>query len=86
MTIRIAFIAAATLVLAASSANAQARAPQRVVLSETVMKSMVANKPKSKASLAARIGMVRKSGLVATGSGQAAPTSVREVNPSSKKK
>lgn len=85
MTIRIAFIGAATLVLSASSAKAQGR-PQQVVLSEAVMKSMVANKPKSKTPLTARLGMVRQSSVVATKPGQAAPTSVREISPTSKKK
>jgi hypothetical protein len=86
MTIRIAFIGAATLVLSASSAASQGRPPQQVVLSEAVMKSMVANKPKSKTPLIARVGMVRPSSVVATKPGQAAPTSVREIGPTSKKK
>lgn len=84
MTIRTAFIGAATLVLLASSANAQGRPPQQVVVSKAVMKSMVANKPKSKTPLAARIGMVRRSSVVATKPGNAAPTSVRQIKPSSK--
>ncbi|MEO5580905.1 MAG: hypothetical protein ABIR58_09610, partial [Gemmatimonadaceae bacterium] len=66
MIIRIAFIGAATLVLSASSAKAQGRPPQQVVLSEAVMKSMVAHKPKSKTPLTARLGMVRRSSVVAT--------------------
>jgi hypothetical protein len=86
MTIRIALIGAATLILSASSANAQGRPPQQVVLSEAVMKSMVANKPKSKTPLTARVGMVRQWSVVATKPGQAAPTSVREISPTSKKK
>lgn len=86
MTIRIAFISAATLVLSASAANAQGRLPQQVVLSEAVMKSMIANKLKSKTPFTARLGMVRQSSVVATTPGQAAPTSVREISPTSKKK
>jgi hypothetical protein len=86
MTIRIAFIAAATLVLSASSANAQGRPRQQVVLSEAVLKSMIANKPKSKTPLTARVGMVRRSSVVATKPGQAAPASVREITPRTKKK
>jgi hypothetical protein len=86
MIIRIAFIAAATLVLPASSANAQGRPAQPVVLSPAVMKSMIANKSKSKTPLTARVGMVRRSSVVATTPGQAAPTSVREIRPSTKKK
>jgi hypothetical protein len=86
MTIRIAFIGAATLVLSASSVNAQGRPPQKVVLSEAVMKSMVANKPKSKTPLTARVGMVRQSRITAVKPAQTAPTSVREIAPVSKKK
>ena len=86
MTIRIAIIGAATLILAASSANAQGRPPQRIVLSDAVMKSMVAHKPKSKTPLTARVGMVRHSRAVPTKPDQAAPTSVREISPNSKKK
>ncbi len=86
MTIRIAFIGAATLVLSTSSADAQGRQPQQVVLSEAVMKSMVANKPKSKTPLTARLAMRRQSSVVATKPGQAAPTAVREISPTSKKK
>ncbi|MDP9177012.1 MAG: hypothetical protein M3O61_04975 [Gemmatimonadota bacterium] len=86
MTIRIAFIGAAALVLSASSASAQGRPPQEVVLSKAVMKSMVANKPKSKTPLTARVGMVRQSRVVATKPGQAAPTSVRAISPTSKRR
>ena len=86
MTIRTAFIGAVTLVLSASSGNAQGRPPKQVVLSEAVMKSMFANKPKSKTPLTARVGMVQRSGVVATKTGQAAPTSVRQISPTSKKK
>jgi hypothetical protein len=84
MTIRIAFIGAVTLVLFASSVNAQGRPPQKVVLSEAVMKSMGANKPKSKTPLAARVGMVRQSRIVAAKPGKAAATSVREITPKKK--
>ena len=84
MTIRTAFIAAATLVFLASSASAQGKPPQQIVLSKAVMKSMIANKPKSKTPLTARLGMVQRSSAVATKPGQAAPTSVREVSPRSK--
>jgi hypothetical protein len=86
MTIRIAFIGAATLVLSASSVNAQGRPPKQVVISEAAMKSMVANKPKSKTPLTARMGMVRRSHIVAAKPGQAAPTSVREIKATSNKK
>jgi len=80
VTIRIAFIGAATPVLSVSSDNAQGRPAQQVVLSQTVMKSMVANKPKSKTLLTTRVGMIRRSSVVATKSAKAAPTSVREIS------
>jgi len=86
MTVRIAFIGAVTLVLSASSARAQGRPSQQVVLSEAVMKSMIANKPKSKTPLGSRLGMVRRSSVAAPAPRQAAPTSVREISPSTKKK
>jgi len=86
MTIRYASIAAVSLVLSASSATAQGRPPGRVVLSEAVMKSMIANKPKSKTPLAARVGMVGRSSVAPAKPGHAAPTSVREVSSTSKKK
>jgi hypothetical protein len=85
MILRITFIAAATLVVSASSAKAQGRPTQQVVLSEAVMKSMIASKSKSKTPLTARVGMVRRSGVVAAKPGQAAPTSVRQISPASKK-
>ncbi|HYN80174.1 MAG TPA: hypothetical protein VES88_01620 [Gemmatimonadaceae bacterium] len=85
MTIRIAIIGAAVLVLSASSATAQGKPPQQVVLSKAVMKSMVASKPKSKIPLTARVGMVRQSRVLATKPAQGAPTSVREIKPASKR-
>lgn len=85
MTIRLAFIGAATLALLSSAANAQVRPAQQVVVSEAVMKSIVANKPKSKTPLTARVGMVRRSRVAATKAGQEAPTSVREITPTNKK-
>jgi hypothetical protein len=86
MTIRAAFVGAASLILLASSGNAQGRPRERVVLSEAVMKSMIANKPKSKTPLAARVGMVRRSSVVPAKPGQSGPTSVQEVSPASRKK
>ena len=86
MTMRFASIGTATLVLSASSAASQGRQPQQVVVSDAVMKAMFANKPKSKTPLTVRLGMVRKASVVATKPGQAAPTSVREISSTSKKK
>lgn len=91
MTIGIALIGAAALVLSASSATAQGKAPQppqppqQVVLSAAVMKSMVASKPKSKIPLTARVGMVRQSRVTATKAVQGGPTSVRAIRPITKR-
>jgi len=86
MTIRIAFVGAAAFMLSSSSAASQVRPPQQVVLSEGVMKSMVANKPKMKTPLTAKVGMVRRSSIVAAKAGTAAPTSVGQISPTSNKK
>ena len=88
MIIRIAFFVAATIVLSASSAHAQGRPTQQLVVSEAVMKSMIANKPKPKVKipLTARLKMSRSSSGGEIKPSQAAPTSVREISPASKKK
>jgi len=86
MTIRTVIIGAAALVLSASSATAQGKPPQQVVLSQAVMKSMVASKPKSKIPLTARVGMIRQSRGAAAKAGQAAPTSVAEIRATPTKK
>lgn len=86
MAIRTVLVGAAALVLSAASANAQGRATKPVVVSQAVMKSMIANKPKSKTPLGTRVGIGRKSSVAATKPAQAGPTSVREISPSAKKK
>lgn len=78
---RIALISGAiALVLSASAASAQGKA-QPVGLSKAVVKSMTANKPKSKTALGAKAGIGRKSTVVTTKPDQAGPTSVREIGP-----
>lgn len=82
MTIRFAFIGAGIFVAALTPAGAQGRPPQQqVVLSEAVLKSMTANRPKSKTPLTARVGMVRRSSIAAAKKSPAAPTAVREISP-----
>lgn len=76
---RIAFISAAALVLATSSAGAQGQSQKPVVVSKTVLKSMGANKPKSKTQLGAKAGIVRRKSVVASKPANAQPTSVREI-------
>ena len=86
MIMRIAFIGTAAFLLSPSAAAAQVRTPQQVVLSEGVLKSIVANKPKTKTPLTAKVGMVRRSSVAAAKSGPAAPTSVGQISPTPAKK
>ncbi len=84
MTMRIASISGAVaLVLSASTASAQAKT-QQIILSKGVVKSMTANKTKSKTPLGERAGIVRKPSVEAGKSAPAAPTSVRETIPARK--
>lgn len=85
MFMRIVFIGTLALVLAAPTAGAQGKA-QQVVLSKAVVKSMTANKTKSKTPLGARAGIVRKAGVEATNPDHATPTSVREIGTAPVKK
>jgi hypothetical protein len=78
---RIFFVGAAALILSASSAGAQGQPQKQVVISKAVLKSMVANKPKTKKPLGARAGLVRRSSVVAAKPEKAAPTSVRAIKP-----
>jgi hypothetical protein len=86
MIIRIVFIGATAFLLSSSTAASQVRPPQQIVLSEGVMKSIVANKPKTKTPLTAKVGMVRRSSVPAAKSGSAAPTSVGQIGPAPTKK
>ncbi|HUQ48375.1 MAG TPA: hypothetical protein VM053_09055 [Gemmatimonadaceae bacterium] len=79
MIIRTAFIGAFALVVSAGAANAQGKATTQVVISKAVLKSMVANKKKSKAPLGARIGMVKRSSVVAAKPQNLPPTSVKGI-------
>lgn len=88
MTIQIALLTALALAFSAGSANAQGRAPQPVVLSESVLKAMTAQKPKTKTPLAQRMQKVRRSSVssAAPKSGVFAPTSVHEIKKASPRK
>ena len=86
MIIRFAFAGAAAFLVSSSTAAAQVRPPQQVVLSEAVMKSIVANKPRTKTPLTGKLGMVRRSTVIAAKSGPAAPTSVGQIIPTPAKK
>jgi hypothetical protein len=87
MTIRIALIGAVALAFCARSAHAQGRAPQRVVLSESVLTAMAAQKPKTKTHPTVRMEVRRSSvSSAAPKSGQFVPTSVREIKKASSRK
>ena len=81
MKTRIAFIVALAIAGSAHTASAQGRRQQQIVLSPSVLKSMVTQKPKSKGLLAARHGMMRRTPAAATvaPSPSVAPTSVRAI-------
>ena len=81
MIIRTIFIGLAAVVLPVSSANAQGRPQPKVVLSGAVLKSMAANKPKSKTPFTARLKLVPRSSILTTKPVQVAPTSVGEIGP-----
>ena len=81
MTMRTAFIGAVVLLISATSAHSQGQPKKDVVLSRGVLKSMTANKPKTKTPLGAKVGIGRKSNVVVTTSVQVAPTSVTAIGP-----
>lgn len=78
MIIRIAVIGTA-LILSAGSAGAQGQPQKQVVISKAVLKSMVANKHKSKTPLGAKAGLVTRKTVSAPKPGNLPPTSVREI-------
>jgi hypothetical protein len=79
MRTRIAFVIGAALLLPASGARAQGEARKQAVISKPVLKAMVANKPKSKAPLGARAGIVPRTNVVTTKPAKAGPTSVYQI-------
>lgn len=83
MITRIAVAAAVILVVGTSPLSAQGTAPPKaVVISPSVIKSMTAQKPKSKKPLSSRVGMKRApapSVVAAHDTTAFAPTSVRAV-------
>ena len=81
MTTRIFAAVTVALLLGSGPASAQGRSPQQVVLSPSVLKSLTAQKQKSKIPLTARVGMRRApaSTVVTSASAHSAPTSVRAI-------
>ena len=79
--IRILAAAGVALVLGSVPAPAQGRSAQQVVISPLVVKSLTAQKQKSKIPLTARVGMRRAPAatVVASESPNKAPTSVRAI-------
>ena len=80
MNIRIGFVGAIALFISASSASAQGQPQKQVIIPKTVLKTMIANKPKSKTQLGAKVG-IRRSTVVTAKPANAAPTSVRQISP-----
>jgi uncharacterized protein YcfL len=81
MITRILALAALALVVVSSPARAQGRSPQQVVLSPSVLKSLAAQKQKSKTPLTARVGMRRASisAVSAAAPAHSAPATVRAI-------
>ncbi len=61
MNIRIAFLVLCLTAIAAADVRGQGRPQQQVVLSDSVLKAMIAQKPKTKKPLTARIAVMRQS-------------------------
>jgi hypothetical protein len=78
--IRLALIGASALLLTTSSADAQGRAPQKAAAPDSVMKSTIAKNPKTKSTLSARFGLIRRT-TTTTPAKPTAPTSVSEIKP-----
>jgi hypothetical protein len=85
MMIRFVVLGAIALAASGTQAAAQGRPPQQAVVPDSVMKSMTAKKPRTKTALGARVGMVRNAGPAAKPVAGAAPTSVKEIKPATKK-
>jgi hypothetical protein len=81
MKSRIGFVIALALAASAQTALAQGRPQQQVVVAPSVLKSMTAQKPKSKTPLTARLGMMRRAPAAtrAAPSTPLGPTAVRAV-------
>jgi hypothetical protein len=86
MRTRFVFVWGALFVFSASVARAQGTQIHKVAVSQAAMKAMVAHKPKSKTTFTSRVGMIRRSSVVAARPMQRQPTSVRELTPVSKRK
>ena len=81
MTIRFFLMISLSVALCAFPAHAQGRQPQQIVLSPSALKTLVAQKPKTKTSLNARLGVKRAptSNVVTSPSANIKPTSVSQI-------
>jgi hypothetical protein len=85
MRIPTTFIFIVSFGIAATTANAQTPAAKKdVVISKTVLKSLSANKPKSKKQLGEKAGIVRRTSTLAVNAAESAPTSVHQIKPKSR--
>jgi hypothetical protein len=76
---RAALAAIAAFVLSTSAVHAQGKSTKPVVIPKAVLKSMIANKPKSKTPLGAKAGIVKRKGVLAVKPQNAPQAAVREV-------
>ena len=73
------FVGAAALLLSGTSLAAQGRQQKQVVIPKSVLKTMIASKPRTKAPLGARAGIVLRRNVVGTKPANAGPTSVKQI-------
>ena len=73
------FLCAAAFICSASAASAQGQQRKQVVVPKTVLKSLVAHKPKTKTQLGAKAGIVTRKGASVAKRPDAIPTAVRQV-------
>jgi hypothetical protein len=82
MTVRITVVAALVMAAVSSPLSAQGVTKQQVVVSPAVIKSITAQKPRSKTPMTARVGMKRAptpANAATRKTKPAAPTSVRSL-------
>ena len=85
MNIRISLIVLGSIAVAAPSARAQGHPQQQVVASQSVLKSMIALKPKTKTPLSARIAVMRRPAVAHSSQASAPPATVKEISKTSRK-
>ena len=85
MNIRISLIVLGSIAVAAPAARAQGHPKQQVVVSQSMLKSMIALKPKTKTPLTARIAAMRRTPAAHSAQVSAPPATVTEIRKTSRK-